>query len=161
VGRPYFEDRGSSATEAGLLLGVFSGAQILSGIGGPALADRVRDRRPIVAVAVAANAAGSSGMLAAPEAGLAWVTLTGLGQGAGFALALVYLADWAGSPAAAARLSAMGFLVGYSVAALGPTVFGALRDATGGFTVPLAGLLGLALLQFAVVVLMRPGRRAA
>jgi CP family cyanate transporter-like MFS transporter len=158
---PYFTDRGSSAREAGVLLAVFAGAQIVSGIGGPALADRLRDRRPLVGAAVVANAVGLAGMLSAPAAGPVWMTLTGLGQGAGFALALVYLADWAGTPAAAARLSAMGFLVGYSVASLGPIGFGALRDASGGFTAPLAALLVLAVVQLGVVVLMRPGRRGA
>ncbi len=110
---------------------------------------------------VLANAVGLAGMLAAPAVGPVWVTLTGLGQGAGFALALVYLADWAGTPAAAARLSAMGFLVGYSVASLGPTGFGAVRDASGGFTAPLTALLVLAVVQLGVVVLMRPGRCGA
>jgi CP family cyanate transporter-like MFS transporter len=59
-------------------------------------------------------------MLLAPRAGLAWVTLTGLGQGAGFALAMVYLADWAPRRPTPRGLSAMGFLIGYSVASLGP-----------------------------------------
>ena len=39
----------------GLLLSVWSIAQLVTGVGGPALADRVRDRRPLVAAAVGAE----------------------------------------------------------------------------------------------------------
>ena len=85
--------------------------------------------------------------------------ITGLGQGGGFALGLVKLVDYAPSPAAAARLSALVFLVSYSTASLGPLVFGALRDVTGGFTVPYALLAVVSLGQLALVPRLRPGRQ--
>ena len=59
-----------------------------------------------------------------------WVALMGLGQGAGFALGLVKLVDYAPTPAASARLSALVFLFSYSLASLGPLAFGAVRDVT-------------------------------
>jgi len=82
----------------------------------------------------------------------------GLGQGGGFALGLVKLVDYAPSPEASARLSALVFLVSYSTASMGPLVFGALHDATGGFTVPYALLAFVLAAQLALVPGLRPGR---
>lgn len=51
---------------------------------------------------------GLIGVLAAPgSAAVGWIALMGLGRGGGFALGLVKLVDYAPSPAAAARLSAL------------------------------------------------------
>ena len=57
-----------------------------------------------------------------------------------------------------ARLSALVFLVSYSSASLGPFLFGAVHDATGGFTASFAGLLALAVVQMTLVPRVRPGR---
>ena len=123
------------------------------------LADRVHDRRVLVGASVSCALAGLVGITAAPDAApLLWVTLMGLGQGGGFALGLVKLVDYAPSPAASARLSALVFLVSYSTASLGPLVFGAMRDASGGFTAPFAVLVTVSALQLVLVPRMRPGR---
>jgi len=82
----------------------------------------------------------------------------GLGQGAGFALGLVKLVDYAPSPAASARLSALVFLFSYPLASLGPFVFGLVRDASDGFTLPYAMLLVAAVAQLSLVPRLRPGR---
>ena len=124
------------------------------------MADRLRDRRPLVAAAVLCNAAGLTGIVLAPTlAPIPWILLLALGQGAGFALGLVKLVDYAPSPAASARLTAMVFLVSYSTASIGPVVFGALHDATGAFTVPFTLLLALSLTQLALVPFLHPHRR--
>jgi MFS transporter, CP family, cyanate transporter len=156
---PSYEDRGWTARDAGLLLAVWSIVQLASGLGVPVLADRLTDRRPLAAASVLCGLAGLVGVLAAPGAApVVWVALMGLGQGGGFALGLVKLVDYAPSPAASARLSALVFLVGYSTASLGPLVFGALRDATGGFTAPYALLTVVLLAQLALVPRLRTGR---
>ena len=99
------------------------------------------------------------GVLVAPDtATVVWVALMGLGQGGGFALGLVKLVDYAPSPAASARLSALVFLVSYSTASLGPLVFGAVHDATDGFAVPYALLAVVLLGQLVLVPRLRPGR---
>lgn len=156
---PSYESRGWSARDAGLLLALWSIVQLASGVGGPALADRVHDRRVLVAAAVSCALAGLVGITTAPAAApVLWVMLMGLGQGGGFALGLVKLVDYAPSPAASARLSALVFLVSYSTASLGPLVFGAMRDASGGFTAPFAVLVTVSALQLVLVPRMRPGR---
>jgi MFS transporter, CP family, cyanate transporter len=156
---PSYEARGWSARDAGLLLALYSIVQLVSGVSGPALADRVRDRRPLLGVFVTMALIGLVGATWAHDAApVLWVVLMGFGQGGGFALGLVKLVDYAPSPAASARLSALVFLVSYSTASLGPLVFGAMRDATGGFTVPFALLVAIAVGQLALVPRLRPGR---
>lgn len=158
---PSFEASGSSPREAGLLLAVWSIVQLVTGVGGPALADRVADRRPLLAGALVLSVAGLVGVVAAPAAApWLWVTLLGLGQGAGFALGLVKLVDYAPTPAASARLSALVFLFSYSLASTGPVVFGAVSDATGGFGASYAVLLGVVAVQLTLVPRLRPGRLA-
>ena len=82
----------------------------------------------------------------------------GLGQGAGFSLGLVKLVDYAPTPAASARLSAMVFLFSYSLASTGPFLFGAVRDATDSFTIPFGALVVVAVVQLALTPRLRPGR---
>jgi CP family cyanate transporter-like MFS transporter len=156
---PAYEAHGWSPRDAGLLLSLWSIAQLVTGVTGPALADRVRDRRRLIAVFIGFNLAGLAGIAFAPEAApVVWVLLLAWGQGGGFALGLVKLVDYAPTPAASARLSALVFLVSYSTASLGPFLFGAVHDATGSFTVPFAGLFAVAAVQMTLVPRLRPGR---
>jgi CP family cyanate transporter-like MFS transporter len=154
-----YESHGWTPRDAGLLLSLWSIAQLVTGVTAPALADRVRDRRPLIAVAVGCNLAGLAGIAFAPEgAPVLWVVLMAFGQGGGFSLGLVKLVDYAPTPAASARLSALVFLVSYSTASLGPFLFGAVHDATGAFTAPFAALFAIAAVQMTLVPRLRPGR---
>ncbi|HEX7187877.1 MAG TPA: MFS transporter [Actinomycetes bacterium] len=156
---PSYEARGWSARDAGLLLAAWSVVQLVTGVAAPALADRLHDRRPLVAAALTLTLGGLLGITVAPGAApWLWVTLMGLGQGAGFSLGLVKLVDYAPTPAASARLSALVFLFSYSLASLGPFVFGAVRDATGGFGTSYALLVVVALAQLSLTPRLRPGR---
>lgn len=158
---PTYEDRGWSARDAGLLLALWSIVQLVSGLGAPVLADRLHDRRALVAGSLGSCLLGLLGVTLAPDAApLVWIVLMGLGQGGGFALGLVKLVDYAPTPAASARLSALVFLISYSAASLGPLVFGVLHDATGSFTVPYAVLVGVGVVQLLLVPRLRPGRLA-
>jgi CP family cyanate transporter-like MFS transporter len=82
----------------------------------------------------------------------------GLGQGGGFSLGLVKLVDYAPTPAASARLSALAFLISYSTASLGPLLFGVLHDVTDSFTLPYTVLAGVLVVQLMLVPRLRPGR---
>lgn len=156
---PFYESHGWSATDAGLLLSVFSATQVVSGVAAPVVAHHLADRRPMLLASVLAVAIGMAGMLFAPDAAAwVWVGMLGLGLGAGFALGLVLFADYSLSPPASARLSAMVFLVSYTVASAGPTVIGTLRDTSGSFTLPFALLLVLLIPQGVAAALLRPGR---
>ena len=79
--------------------------------------------------------AGQTGVWAAPDAApWLWAVLLGTAQGASFAIGMVLLVRYAVSPAAAARFTAMAFLFSYTVASLGPTTMGAVRDLSGGYS---------------------------
>jgi CP family cyanate transporter-like MFS transporter len=152
---PAFQSRGWSAGATGAL----QLAQLVTALVLPALADlsTSRNRRPALVGAVSCTVVGASVLCAAPDAA-PWVAtvVLGLGLGGGFSLALVVLADFAASGAAASRLAAMTFSVCYLVAAVAPVALGALREATGTYTVAFALLVALAGAELAIATRLRP-----
>ena len=134
---------GADAATAGWLLALSQAVAIVSMFVAPVAAGRRPSQQGVVAASVALSGAGVLGLLVfGGAAGALWVTLLGLGQGACFSLALTLFALRAADPEHAAALSGMAQSVGYFLAALGPPLFGVLRDATGSWTLPLALLLG-------------------
>jgi MFS transporter, CP family, cyanate transporter len=142
---------GMSARNAGLLLGVFSAAQIVTALAMPALAQRTGSARPWVAVATGLTILGLVLVAVAPlTAPWGWAALLGLGMGGNLSLALTVLTHLAPTPEGAAAYAGMAFFVGYLLAAAGPVAAGALHDATGGFTVVFLALAGLGIVTLAV-----------
>lgn len=157
---PSYTARGWDPTHAGYLLSVFTAAQLVSGLLAPALTDRIHDRRVLLLAASVLGLLGQAGLWLAPEgAPWVWTTVLGFGQGASFALGLVLMVDYAGTPAASARLAGMAFLFSYTIASFGPASMGALRDLTGGFTAVWGTLTVLMLAQVGLSALLRPGLR--
>jgi MFS transporter, CP family, cyanate transporter len=155
---PLYQAHGWSGERAGLLLAVFSLAQLVATLGLPALADRTGDRRPWTALAVGACTAGLLVLAVAPLAA-PWLVaaVIGFGTGGQFAMALTLLVDAAADPAASRRLSGMAFLVGYLLAAAGPAAVGVLYDATGGFTASFLALTVIGAVTLALGVSVRRG----
>ena len=140
------EEGGMSAAQAGWMLALAQMVVIPSMFLAPVLADRRPSQYGVVVAAVTLTGAGTLGLLvAAGTATALWAVLLGLGQGACFSLALTLFALRAPDSEHAAALSGMAQSVGYMLAAVGPFLFGVLRDATHAWTVPLT-------LLFAVVV---------
>ncbi|WP_377642881.1 CynX/NimT family MFS transporter [Oryzobacter terrae] len=140
---PTYESHGWTARDAGLLMAVFTGAQLVSGLVAPALLDKVPDARVLLVVAGLLGGSGEVGVWLAPDAApWVWALLLGAGQGAAFALGLGLLVRYAVTSRDSARLTAMCFLVSYSVAAFGPAASGAVEDLAGGFG-PVWALLAL------------------
>lgn len=157
---PSYVARGWDPTTAGYLLSAFSGAQLISGLLGPVLADKVHDHRTLLVPAASLALVGMLGLLLAPDtATAAWgsVCLLGLGQGAAFSLALVLLVEYAETPAGSGRLTAMTFFVSYTIASFGPTVMGALRDLTGSFQAIWMSMAFLTVVQVVLATRMKPG----
>ncbi|MFC7575542.1 hypothetical protein ACFQX8_26230 [Klenkia terrae] len=71
------------------------------------------------------------------------MSLFGVAQGGGFALALTLIVLRSATPLTAARLGGVAQCLGYLVAATGPVVLGALHDLTGGWSWSLGLLLVL------------------
>jgi CP family cyanate transporter-like MFS transporter len=138
------EEGGMSAAQAGWMLALAQVVVIPSMFLAPVLADRRPSQYGVVVAAVTLTGAGTLGLLvAAGTATALWVVLLGLGQGACFSLALTLFALRAPDSEHAAALSGMAQSVGYLLAAVGPFLFGVLRDATHSWTVPLALLLAV------------------
>jgi len=157
---PSYVARGWDPTTAGYLLSAFGGAQLISGLLGPVLTDRIHDHRALLMPAAGLGLVGMLALLLAPGAAAwVWVIVLGLGQGAAFSLALVLLVDYAETPAGSGRLAAMTFFVSYTIASFGPTVTGALRDLSGDFQMIWLLMAVMMLAQIALVLQMKPGLR--
>ena len=149
---------GMSAATAGWLLFAFQLVGVLMSLVVPLLLIRLADQRAVAATSSLLAMTGYLGMLFVPDLAVVWVLTTGIGAGALFFLALAFFSLRAADPRSSAALSGMGQSIGYLVAAVGPTLFGALHDATGGWRVPLGVLVGVAAAH--TLIGLRAGRDA-
>jgi CP family cyanate transporter-like MFS transporter len=159
---PAYREWGWSAGSASRLYALFAVVQVVAVLLPPVLTDLTRDRRPLMAASLGCTAAGL-GLVASRVDELAHlaVLLFGFGVGGGFSLGMVLLVDYTSTRADAARLSAMVFLVSYTLAPLGPLLIGVLHDVTGNFTLGYWLLFGVALLHLLAILPLRPGRNIA
>jgi CP family cyanate transporter-like MFS transporter len=137
-------DAGVPVPEGGLLLGLSAVVGAAGALVAPAQAGRMRNQRPLVLAVAGSFAVGLGGLLLSPGHGtLIWVCAFGLAQGSGFALALTLIVLRSATPLMAARMGGVAQCLGYLLAAAGPSVLGALRDLTGGWSWPIGLLLAL------------------
>ena len=152
---PYYESQGFSPARAGLLLAVWSVAQIPAALLAPVLAERRRRWRFWTAVTLACGMTGTIGAMVAPMPPVTgpwlWAALMGIGVGAGFPMGLTVIAWRTPDGAASAATSGLALGVGYTSAGLGPLLMGVLIDVTGGFTDAIAVLVAAGLLQAWVI----------
>ncbi|TRW45887.1 MFS transporter [Georgenia yuyongxinii] len=138
---------GHPAATAGLVLGTCNVVAMAAALVVPVVASRMRTQRG-VGVALAGTAmAGLAALLVAPAWPYAAAVLLGVGQGGAIALALLLVVLRSASPTQAAVLSGMSQSAGYLVAAAGAPLAGAMRDATGSWTLPVVMLVALLGLQ--------------
>jgi len=137
-------DDGMSASTAGLMVGLMQLTSLASTIGIPVLATRQRSQRGLVVGSVALMLAAFGGLLAFGATGAPlWAGLLGVGGGALLSLALTFLVVRTTGVEATGMLSGMVQSGGYLLAAAGPTGIGALRDLSGGWSVPLIAFLAV------------------
>ncbi|MFG2075811.1 MFS transporter, CP family, cyanate transporter [Nonomuraea maritima] len=152
-------EAGLAADQAGYLLSLTNLVQVGTSLAVPVLAGRRASQVPYVMAACVLTVAGYLGVLLAPmTVPWLWMVVLGIGQGASFALALLIIALRPANPAEVTALSAVAQSVGYVIAALGPLLFGLLRQASGGWTVPL--VTGLVMLGAQLVAGWFAGRPA-
>ncbi len=151
-------ERGWSAGETGLLLGVFNGVGLIATLGVPLVADRLGTRRGQLVISAAFAAVGMAGLSVAPDLTVAWVILVGLALGAIFPLVLTLPLDVADEPSQVGAVAALMLLGGYVLSSMGPFVLGAARDATGTFVASLWLLFAMALAFIGCCVLLSPTR---
>ncbi|GAA3236682.1 CynX/NimT family MFS transporter [Pseudonocardia petroleophila] len=149
------DELGMDPAAAGVSASVFQVAAVAGAFGVPVLL-RVFDRPlPSLLVVCAFWATLPLGLLLAPELWPVWCALGGVAQGGGFTVIFSIVVRAARGPAEGRRMSALVQGGGYLVAATGPTVVGAVHEATNAWTVPLLVVLG------AVAVLTVAGSYAA
>jgi CP family cyanate transporter-like MFS transporter len=147
---------GMSARDAGLMLGLFGAAQVVSALAVPALAHRTGDLRPWCVVSVGTATVGLLLVALVPDAFAAapwlWATVLGLGMGGNLSLALTAITQLAPTPADAPAYTGIAFLFGYLIAAIGPVLLGLLVDLSGGYRVPFLALAANGLVAIALGV---------
>ncbi|MGW4162154.1 CynX/NimT family MFS transporter [Streptomyces sp. NPDC004788] len=154
-----FTDHGMSRSTAGVVFAFNNLMQVAGAFVVPLLAGRMRGQRPLIVLVTSLVAAGYAGLMAAPVAGAwLWSALLGVGQGGAVGLALTLIVLRTGDAATAARLSGMAQTVGYLLAAAGPLAAGALHQASGSWTLPLAVVLGVCATALAVGLLAARNR---
>lgn len=136
------QTRGFGPAGAGSAFAVSQAAGVLGTGAVPVLASRSADQTGIVWMLALAEAVSLLGFLLTGGLLLAfWAAVLGFVLGGTFGLALFLLAVRAPDTEASAELSGMAQSIGYLIAATGPTAFGLLYDASGGWTVPLVFLM--------------------
>jgi CP family cyanate transporter-like MFS transporter len=134
---------GYGAASAGTLLALYSVGGVPASLAVPVIATRLRDQRVLAVVLTALEATAILGLVTAPGAAPLWVLLFAFGQGGAIALALMLMVLRAPDSRRAGELSGMAQSIGYTMAAAGPFLLGALYDATGRWDPPLLALLAL------------------
>ncbi len=131
------DELGMDAGAAGLSSSVFQIAAIIGAFGVPVLLRVFAAPRPALLVVCAAWAALPLGLLLAPQYWALWCALGGAAQGGGFTVIFSLVVRRARNLTESRRMSALVQGGGYLIAAAGPTVVGAVHDATGSWTGPL------------------------
>ncbi|MEO8488546.1 CynX/NimT family MFS transporter [Pseudomonas sp.] len=131
---PYYVEQGWSEQDAGLLLGFLTAMEVVSGLITPAIANRRKDKRGVVAVLLVLIILGFCGLILSPQhLSLLWPCLLGLGIGGLFPMSLILSLDHVDNPRRAGGLTAFVQGIGYLIAGLSPLIAGMIRDHLGSF----------------------------
>jgi MFS transporter, CP family, cyanate transporter len=145
---------GLSASDSGLMFGLMQLVSVPAGMVLIAIGSRPRMLRPAFYLVSIVMALGLVALLVLPVQ-LSFVSAVLLGFGLGiFPLVMVMISRSGASTAETTALSTLAQSSGYLLATAGPFGMGLLHGATGGWTLPLAILLALALVQIVVAHLI-------
>lgn len=126
-------EAGASETFGGVMVAVYSAIGLLPSLLVPALAVRMRNPFPIALLVLVLNLVAFAGLLWAPmKAPLLWAVIAGLGPST-FPLGLTLINLRTRTQSGSAALSGFMQGVGYSLASLGPLLFGWLHGLSGGW----------------------------
>ncbi|MGN7967286.1 MFS transporter [Microbacterium sp. 22179] len=134
-------DAGIPASEINVHQFVLNALGVFASLVCSVVIPRMRDQRLLAVVGPLLIAAGLIGISAVPQFATMWVCMLGFAAGVNVVLALSFFGLRTMHHGQAASLSGMAQTLGYLVAAAGPLAFGALHDATGGWTAIVAGLV--------------------
>ncbi|MFC0313280.1 MFS transporter [Gordonia phosphorivorans] len=133
-------DAGGDDSLGGAAVAVFAGVGFLATFVAPWLCLRFANPFGFIVVFGACMLGGLAGLYWAPLSGtMAWVLLAGLGVSS-FPMSLTLINVRTRTAAGSSSLSGFGQGLGYLIACAGPILFGVLRDASGGWGLPLSML---------------------
>jgi CP family cyanate transporter-like MFS transporter len=113
----------------------------------PVVAGRMSGQRSLVTITAILFLIGTLGLLyGSSNLVIFWIITLGIGGGFAFSLSMMFFGLRTRNAQDAAELSGMAQSVGYLLAAIGPTLFGFIHDATHSWTIPLLILVGAAVL---------------
>lgn len=137
------QSRGVAATTAGIHLSIFLLISVFASLAAGGILHRGSDQRLVSFTSGALMVVTFLGLAFAPDLSLLWVLLGAIGCGALIVIALSLFSLRTVNYPQAASLSGMAQSVGYGLAAVGPVMFGGLRDLSGGWTLPLLVTAGI------------------
>jgi MFS transporter, CP family, cyanate transporter len=155
------EADGFSEGYAGTLAGITQLIQIAPAFAIPVLAARARTQTHLLAVIVGTSLIGLLGVLLAPDAALLWMVILGIGQGGALGLGLILPVLRGRDPHQVAGMTAMAMGVGYLIAATGPALVGAVRDASADWTAPVIVLIAMTVAEAPAALIAVRNRRPA
>jgi CP family cyanate transporter-like MFS transporter len=146
-----------STLRPGLVLALFTLTFAVGSFGIGVVAAKTPDRRGWLAASMTLTALGLAGLAFAPATfPTLFIMLAAFGQGMCFTLGMTLPLDHTHTPAESNVWTVFTLFVGYLIAALGPFVFGALRDATGRFFSSYSLLLGVSVIMCSMIPLLKP-----
>lgn len=142
------QDRGLTPNAAGWMLSLSQGMGVLGTIILPLWAEKLDDQQGLVWLLVVLEVISLVGLLF-PDPFLVglWVSLIGFSLGGSFGLALLFIVLRTSDTQTATELSGLAQSIGYLLAAVGPTLFGALHDITEAWITPLLFLFLVAVVK--------------
>jgi CP family cyanate transporter-like MFS transporter len=157
-----YGERGWSDGEGGALIALMHMAAIPAALLVPWLSDRRGKRRPYLVSMSLLFLLGGLGLVAVPGLAYGWVLLTGVAQGAMFALVMTLPLDLEDHADRVAGLVGLMLGLGYTISAASPFLLGAVRDTTDSFDAVLWVVVGLlAGLLTAILALPKTGTRGS
>lgn len=149
----YYQSLGFPLAKAASTIAFVAGGSIVFGFGGPVISDRL-GRRPPFLVAAVGVIAGILGLMLWPVQGYRlWPLLLGSSTAVLFTTSFVIPVDVAAADEVGAFTGLM-LTVGYGGVVIGPTLIGLLRDVTGSNFLGLLTMLGVAIVELWLTILM-------
>jgi MFS transporter, CP family, cyanate transporter len=143
-------ERGMETARAGLMLAIVQGSGVLGTFLMPAWASRRQRQRLPVGILVGLEVISLLGLIFITDTTYTefWASLLGISLGGCFGMALLFIVLRTKDSETANELSGMAQSAGYTLAAIGPALFGGLHDLIGNWTTPLMFLLIVSILKF-------------
>ena len=143
-------ERGMETARAGLMLAIVQGSGVLGTFLMPAWASRRQRQRLPVGILVGLEIVSLLGLIFITDTTYTefWASVLGISLGGSFGMALLFIVLRTKDTETANELSGMAQSFGYTLAAVGPALFGAFHDYVGNWTTPLFFLLVVSILKY-------------